>query len=47
MGYRFVSIDAALRDPVYERPHAYFGPHGASYLYMLENSNPDLLPAGE
>ena len=47
MGYEFVSLDAALRDPVYSKPHAYFGPHGAGYLYMLEHSNPDLLPAGE
>ena len=47
LGYEFVSVDAALRDPVYERAHAYFGPRGVGYLDMIQQSNPDLLPAGE
>ncbi len=47
IGYEFVSVDAALRDPLYEMPHAYFGTKGVSYLRMIQESNPDLLPAGE
>jgi len=47
MGYKFISIDRALNDPLFGREHAYFGPVGVGYLQMIEQSNPDLLPAGE
>ena len=47
LGYEFISLDAALRDEVFEQAHGYFGPRGIGYIQMLEQSNPDLIPAGE
>ncbi len=47
LGYKFITIDQALNDPVFGREHAYFGPVGLGYLDMIQQSNPDLLPAGE
>ena len=44
-GYRFVSLDAALKDELYSAPEAYFGSRGMGYLDMLLHSEPDLLPA--
>jgi peptidoglycan/xylan/chitin deacetylase (PgdA/CDA1 family) len=32
-GYRFVTLDEALRDPAYQRPDAYTGPLGTSWLH--------------
>lgn len=32
-GYRFVTLDDALRDPAYARPDAYTGPLGTSWLH--------------
>ena len=32
-GYRFVGLDEALRDPAYQRPDAYTGPLGTSWLH--------------
>ncbi len=45
MGYKFITLDRALQDPVYARPEAYFGSKGIGYLEMLQQSDPDLLPA--
>jgi len=47
LGYEFISLDAALRDEVFEQSHGYFGPRGIGFIQMLEQSNPDLIPAGE
>jgi hypothetical protein len=32
-GYRFVPLEAAMRDPAYATPDAYVGAHGPSWLY--------------
>lgn len=45
MGYKFVTLDRALADPVYDMPEAYFGMRGISYLEMIQESDADLLPA--
>lgn len=47
LGYEFVSLDKALADEVYRKPHAYYGSRGVGFLQMLDESDPDLLPAGE
>ncbi len=46
-GYRFVSLDYALKDKAYERPDAYYGSRGVSFLERIKYSDPDLLPATE
>ena len=45
MGYKFVTLDYALKDDVYSAPDAYFGARGVGYLDMIYNAEPDLLPA--
>lgn len=35
-GARFVSLEEALKDPVYALPDAYVGPAGISWLYRIE-----------
>lgn len=45
MGYKFVSLDRALGDELYSAPEAYFGARGISYIEMLQQSDPDHLPA--
>jgi hypothetical protein len=45
MNYKFVSLDRALQDPLFEKSEAYFGSRGAGYLDMILQSDPDLLPA--
>ena len=45
MGYKFVSLDDALKDEVYSMSEAYYGSTGIGYLDMIQQSNPDLLPA--
>ena len=35
-GYRFVTLEDALRDPVYGRPDTYVGPKGFSWLHHWE-----------
>jgi len=45
MGYTFIPLDRALDDELYQLPEAYFGSRGVSYLYMIELSDPDHLPA--
>ena len=32
-GYRFVSLDEALRDPAYSQPEEYVGPRGLSWIH--------------
>jgi len=44
-GYSFVSLDRALKDSVYTMTEAYYGLKGLGYLDMIQQSNPDLIPA--
>jgi len=44
-GYRFVTLDEALKDGVYAEPEAYYGLKGLGYLDMIDQSEPDLMPA--
>ncbi|MBU8933332.1 MAG: polysaccharide deacetylase family protein [candidate division Zixibacteria bacterium] len=44
-GYEFITLDRALKDKVYIQPQAYFGPRGIGYLDMIDQSDPDRLPA--
>ena len=43
--YKFVTLDRALKDPLYVKAEAYFGALGVGYLDMILLSDPDLLPA--
>lgn len=45
IGYKFISLDRALNDKLYEAPEAYYDLKGVGYIEMLMRSNPDLLPA--
>lgn len=45
MGYTFITLDRALDDELYQTPEAYFGSRGVSYIYMIQQSDPDFLPA--
>ncbi|MDF1544110.1 MAG: polysaccharide deacetylase family protein [bacterium] len=44
-GYKFITLDQALKDEVYTLPEAYFQLRGVGYLDMLNLSDPDYLPA--
>jgi peptidoglycan/xylan/chitin deacetylase (PgdA/CDA1 family) len=44
-GYSFVSLETAHKDKVYQMAEAYYGMKGLSYLEMIGQSDPDLLPA--
>jgi len=44
-GYTFLTIDEALKDKLYGMPDAYFGSRGVGYLDMINQSDPDFLPA--
>jgi peptidoglycan/xylan/chitin deacetylase (PgdA/CDA1 family) len=44
-GYSFISLDDALKDEVYKSAEAYYGLKGLGYLDMMDQSNPDLIPA--
>jgi peptidoglycan/xylan/chitin deacetylase (PgdA/CDA1 family) len=46
-GYKFISLRSALKDKVYQRPDAYYGSRGVSFLERIKHSDPDLLPAYE
>lgn len=48
-GYRFVSLDEAMRDPAYERTDAYTGPAGPSWLHRwaIGEKKPPSFFAGE
>lgn len=41
-GIRFVSLEEALSDPVYQLPNDYIGPEGLSWLYRFEPAAPEL-----
>lgn len=41
-GFRFVPLEEALRDPVYDRPDDYIGPEGLSWLYRMEPGTPEM-----
>ncbi len=43
--YKFVTLNRALKDPVYVKAEAYFGALGVGYLDMILLSDPDMLPA--
>jgi hypothetical protein len=43
--YKFISLDRALKDPLYVRAEAYFGTRGAGFIDMILQSDPDMLPA--
>jgi len=45
LGYKFITLDRALKDPLYVKAEAYFGSRGVGYLDMILQSDPDLLPA--
>lgn len=44
-GYRFITLDRALQDKLYDTDEAYIGMRGLGYLDMILLSDPDLLPA--
>jgi len=44
-GYRFITLDEALKDEVYQSAEAYYGLKGLGFLDMMDQSNPDLIPA--
>ncbi|MEE9441514.1 MAG: polysaccharide deacetylase family protein [candidate division Zixibacteria bacterium] len=46
-GYKFISLDKVLTDPVYTLLESYTGPKGLSYFERLAKSDPDMLPAKE
>lgn len=41
-GFRFVTLETVLRDPVYDRPDDYIGPEGISWLYRMEPATPEM-----
>ena len=47
LGYKFISLDKALTDPVYAMTDGYVGSKGLSVLERLAASDPDMLPASE
>ena len=47
LGYRFIPLDLALSDPVYQVVDSYVGAKGLSVLERLARSDPDILPARE
>jgi len=44
-GYTFITLDNAVKDKLYDMPDAYFGSRGVGYLDMINQSDPDFLPA--
>jgi len=44
-GYEFIPLDDALKDQVYSMPEGYYGLKGLGYLDMIQQSDPDLMPA--
>lgn len=43
--YKFVTLERALKDPLYVKAEAYFGSRGVGYIDMILLSDPDMLPA--
>ena len=44
-GYEFVTLKTALKDKIYSMPEAYFSLKGLGYPDMIDQSDPDLIPA--
>lgn len=44
-GYRFISLDRALKSKLFKQPEAYYGSRGIGFADMIAESDPDLLPA--
>jgi len=44
-GYKFITLKSALKDKVYSMPEAYYSLKGLGYLDMIDQSDPDLVPA--
>lgn len=44
-GYRYITLDRAIEDEIYSMPEAYYGLKGIGYLDMIQQSDPDLIPA--
>ncbi len=45
LGYKFITLDRALGDKLYERDETYFGPKGLGYLDRIIRSDADFKPA--
>lgn len=45
LGYKFVTLDRALKDKLFEAPEAYYDLKGVGFIEMIMRSDPDLLPA--
>lgn len=45
MGYKFITVDEALKDNIYSESEAYFGTRRLGWLDRILASDPDLLPA--
>ena len=44
-GYEFVTLKSALKDKIYSMPEAYYSLKGLGYPDMIDQSDPDLIPA--
>lgn len=44
-GYKFITLKSALKDKVYSTPEAYYSLKGLGYLDMIDQSDPDHVPA--
>jgi hypothetical protein len=45
LGYKYITIDQSLKDPIYSESEAYFGTRRLGWLDRILASDPDLLPA--
>lgn len=44
-GYEFITLKSALKDDIYLMPEAYYSLKGLGYPDMIDQSDPDLIPA--
>jgi len=44
-GYEFITLKSALKDKIYSMPEAYYSLKGLGYPDMIDQSDPDLIPA--
>jgi len=44
-GYEFITLKSALKDKIYSMPEAYYSLKGLGYPDMIDQSDPDLVPA--
>ena len=44
-GYEFITLKTALKDKIYSMPEAYYSLKGLGYPDMIDQSDPDLVPA--